>query len=59
MVVPMDYSAENDMSKTVTESNVKDEDDSFAIKSQSEGVQSDIKMRELNKKDIAAQKVEA
>ena len=59
MVVPMDYSAENDMSKTVTESNVKDEDDSFAIKSQSEGVQSDIKMRELNKKDIAAQKAEA
>ena len=58
MVVPMDYSAENDMSKTVTESNVKDEDDSFAIKSQSEGVQSDIKMRELNKKDIAAQKSE-
>ena len=59
MVVPMDFSGDGDMSKTVTESNCKDEDDSCGFKSQNEASQSDIKMRKMRDKDQKAQKSEA
>ena len=57
MVVPMDFSGDGEMSKTVTESGAKDEDDSFAFKNESS--QSEIKMKRVREKDMRALKVEA